>query len=302
MHTRQQNYGTALLVLGILMTAEVVGAAEERGGQRIYVTGILREHVGADKTAPFALADSRGRIRYIVSAEKGVPLDRYIHGRVGIRGRVHYGEYAHLIVDEIDLDASDNPRNPRATKTTSRKPARRTPAELAQSSIEDENITSKKPARRERAKLAQSSFDDEKTTPKKPARRALAKLDQTSFDDEIEAPPSIGRVVQTGGCDCGAGDCGGGISCDSEYGASIDLGAEYGGSCAECGGGCSGPTCSAGPTIWVRGEYLYWWGDGMNTPPLVTTADAEKNTPPRLQRLWYKSPFDDQYCDVVVLK
>ncbi|MCA9142096.1 MAG: BBP7 family outer membrane beta-barrel protein [Planctomycetales bacterium] len=32
--------------------------------------------------------------------------------------------------------------------------------------------------------------------------------------------------------------------------------------------------------FWVRGEYLYWWTDAMDTPPLVTTSNA--GTPPNL--------------------
>lgn len=38
------------------------------------------------------------------------------------------------------------------------------------------------------------------------------------------------------------------------------------------------PSFPAGPTLsnrlWVRGEYLYWFADGMETPPLVTTSPA----------------------------
>ena len=139
----------------------------------------MREHVGTDKTAPFALADWRGRIRYVVSAEKRVPLDRYLHGRVGVRDRVHYREYAHLIVDKIDLGASDNSRNPRATKATR----------------------------------------------KTPVRQVQVKLPQPSFENEIDPPPTIGRVVQVGDCDCGVGDCIAGNECDSGCGPNIDIGA-----------------------------------------------------------------------------
>ena len=202
----------------------------------------MREHVGADKTAPFALADSRGRIRYVVSAEKRVPLNRYLHGRVGVRGRVYYGEYAHLIVDKIDLGANDNSDNPRATKTT----------------------------------------------PKTPIRQVQVKLPQASFEDEVDPPPTIGRVVQVGGCDCGSGDCSAGNEYDSGCGPNIDLG-------AVCDGGCSGPTRSADSTIWVRGEYLYWWADGLNTPPLVTTADSVENLPlPTGQILFGNEPILDE--------
>lgn len=36
---------------------------------------------------------------------------------------------------------------------------------------------------------------------------------------------------------------------------------------------CNFDTCAAA-AFWVRGEYLYWWMQGMNVPPLVTTGPS----------------------------
>ncbi len=62
------------------------------------------------------------------------------------------------------------------------------------------------------------------------------------------------------------------------------------GSCPTCGGDCQGvceaPACDTCPQpctvdfcgppgwLWLRGEYLAWWADGMDLPPLVTTGSA----------------------------
>jgi hypothetical protein len=50
------------------------------------------------------------------------------------------------------------------------------------------------------------------------------------------------------------------------------------GSCSNCGNADCGTcvSCPCGPPgrFWLRSEYLLWWTDGMNTPPLVTTSPA----------------------------
>ncbi|QDT71151.1 BBP7 family outer membrane beta-barrel protein [Lacipirellula limnantheis] len=54
--------------------------------------------------------------------------------------------------------------------------------------------------------------------------------------------------------------------------------------CASCGsavcqaqGGCG---LGSRPVLWVRGEYLAWWADGMDIPPLVVRGDAVTNPDP----------------------
>lgn len=52
-------------------------------------------------------------------------------------------------------------------------------------------------------------------------------------------------------------------------------------SCTTCGIGmpcCCPPTCGPPGWLWLRGEYLLWFSQGMDTPPLVTTSPA--GTPP----------------------
>ena len=44
----------------------------------------------------------------------------------------------------------------------------------------------------------------------------------------------------------------------------------------EMGAGCCEPLCLTGPqgVVWARGEFLQWWGKGMDTPPLVTDGNT----------------------------
>lgn len=42
-----------------------------------------------------------------------------------------------------------------------------------------------------------------------------------------------------------------------------------------CGHGCFGNNCCRLPRIYASGEYLLWWVQGMNTPPLVTATTID---------------------------
>ena len=46
-------------------------------------------------------------------------------------------------------------------------------------------------------------------------------------------------------------------------------------SCTHDTGGCDSGACCGTPRVWGRAEYLGWWTDGMNVPPLVTTSPAD---------------------------
>ena len=98
---------------------------------------------------------------------------------------------------------------------------------------------------------------------------------------EQSSPPSLAPMVDNSdtnlhGC---AGSCG--ASCDGGCGAGCAAGCDAGcdalgcdaSGCTSsgCGGGC-GSLCAC-ERFWIRAEYLLWWVDGMNTPPLVTSSD-----------------------------
>lgn len=95
--------------------------------------------------------------------------------------------------------------------------------------------------------------DPEASPPRRTTRSASARtVNRTTQAEVIPAPeeivagPDDGRVYQGGDRYMGHG-------CDE-------------GCCDPCGGcGCGGPK------FWVRGEYLHWWTDGMDVPPLVAT-------------------------------
>jgi len=71
-----------------------------------------------------------------------------------------------------------------------------------------------------------------------------------------------GEIIHGGGCDCGMDH---GAACD--YGIPCDCGTPCRGSCKTCRNEYCGPP----GWLWLRGEYLSWWTDGMYLPPLVTT-------------------------------
>ena len=62
------------------------------------------------------------------------------------------------------------------------------------------------------------------------------------------------------------------------YGSSAGCGTCANASCGSCfsgcGSGCSGcELCGSDPgCVWVRAEYLLWWMDGFDTPPILTTS------------------------------
>ncbi|MEM9658231.1 MAG: BBP7 family outer membrane beta-barrel protein, partial [Planctomycetota bacterium] len=65
----------------------------------------------------------------------------------------------------------------------------------------------------------------------------------------------------------------------------LDQGINFGGCdyCGDaCGGVCGGGPCGFGsrPIWYVRGEYLLWWFDGMDTPALVVEGTAEERQVP----------------------
>jgi len=78
-----------------------------------------------------------------------------------------------------------------------------------------------------------------------------------AIDSSLAGPGygSAGSCCDSGGCgECTSGSCGPSFS--------------------DCGSGCSGcQLCRSQPgCAWVRAEYLLWWVDGVNTPPLLTTS------------------------------
>lgn len=58
----------------------------------------------------------------------------------------------------------------------------------------------------------------------------------------------------------------------------LDQGIDFG-ACDGCGSTTCGGACGFGsrPIWYLRGEYLLWWFDGMQTPPLVVEGDAARN-------------------------
>ena len=87
--------------------------------------------------------------------------------------------------------------------------------------------------------------------------------------DALPGGCGCGDSICDGGCDAGPGFAGG--CCD---GGCDSLGG--GGCCSMCGELCSPNAWRPCVTVclpqdgWFSAEYLYWWQDGLDTPPLIT--------------------------------
>ncbi|MCG8448804.1 MAG: BBP7 family outer membrane beta-barrel protein [Pirellulales bacterium] len=58
-----------------------------------------------------------------------------------------------------------------------------------------------------------------------------------------------------------------------DFGGCPDCGYGVGGRCGGVGGRCGGYGCGGRGVLYVRGEYLLWWMEGMDTPQLVIADD-----------------------------
>lgn len=98
---------------------------------------------------------------------------------------------------------------------------------------------------------------------------------QVTFEPLHDTGYSCDAMPSGLGCSCGGGGCDGG--CDAGPSCST-------GSCGGCNS-CCGELCGNDPwrpclTLclpqdgWVSFEYLAWWQDGMNLPPLITTSPS----------------------------
>ena len=99
-------------------------------------------------------------------------------------------------------------------------------------------------------------------------------------EPELAYPPGIGGSDPESSCACGnpTGGCDGAMGyCDSPPGGcDSPMGTCYWPGDYWCGsgqGGCVLPVWSAWKDrLWFRGEYLLWWTQGADVPPLVTTS------------------------------
>ncbi len=129
-----------------------------------------------------------------------------------------------------------------------------------------------------------------------PVMPAPAKPSVSVIETPIYNPPLDGQIsfaplhdgaiacdaLPSGECGCGVPDCTG---CDSGCDSLGGCGGSCGGlDCSMCGELCSPAAWRPCVTLclpqdgWASFEYLGWWQDGMNLPPLVTTS-VDPNVP-----------------------
>ncbi|TWT47289.1 BBP7 family outer membrane beta-barrel protein [Botrimarina hoheduenensis] len=287
--------------------------------QRAEVEGpraLLIRNADSDPGAPpYALADEFGRVRRYVEPTPGVDLERF----VGTQVRVRHDTGKTLLATQLDLP---DRLEPLASTTREERPARFTPARDA------ERL---QPLRRDRVRRVQFAeetpteaddpivleeligdaakpADDLPAPARAKSKRQLEPIPTDSYDgpfDHYEGEVIIdgedyahsdyqhGRGRYTAPIvDYDSPSC----DCDKCRGSRQVLAPA---TCRTCGGGgWCGPSCNPASRrgLYGRAEYLLWWFDGMDTPPLVTR-NTEPNRPdlasPGTQVLYGGELLDD---------
>ncbi len=259
-------------------------------------TGILVRNANAERGEPeFALLDSYGRVKRYVEGSERVPLDSY----VGKQVRILHDTGKTLLASQLELPLSSTrrakPQQPSAQQTAHYTGSRRRMVRLAAEEIPN---TEKAPI-----VLEDVLSDDEK----RGAAMSMEELPPMEGELSHEAmsgpmmhegsmqegamygPDMSGEFVEDeyipygeGGCpNCQGGQCSGG-QCQ---GGQCGMGSRWSGggcSCGRCQKCTDYLSCQPGSRgqFYGRVEWLLWWFDDMNTPPLVTQGSpASGNTP-----------------------
>lgn len=266
---------------------------------------LIRNPDPADGAPPYALADQFGRVQRLVEASPGRDIDRY----VGERVRIRHDSGRTLLASQIDFPELSDP-GPRLAERPVRRPV--SPAQFiaprGASRIEDADA---RPGRRARYAVRPAQVAAEEPAAPLDLDRVIAEEERESLPTpargqrlepipaEENYPETVeGEVVYDDSADGGRfyedydGEGGGCPHCSvggrepyyeegpSPSGCAHCRAKRRGallGLCATCGRGAGwcGPTCDppSQPGVYGRVDYLLWWVDGMNTPPLVTTND-----------------------------
>lgn len=285
-----KRWQLAVLALAILV-APTPSRADEPGG---VLAILVRNPEATNGDPPYALADQFGRVQRLVEPSPGVELSRY----VGQRVRVRHDTGRTLLASQLELPGAGEfsaPREvapPRELREVS--PAQFIPPRGAT------RIQATLPEGRQAVVPAQLRVDDEDpTTPidlDELLENERANLPESTSGDSIEPIPAgepYGEPVQPESIRAepySVGPSFGGPTTDGYMGGDLShascphcngQGLRYGG-CEMCAqrGGLSAPCCEPGSQRgpYGRAEYLIWWFDGMNAPPLVTS-NTQGNAP-----------------------
>jgi hypothetical protein len=280
--------------------AQEAGESAPRGAMGL----LIRNPETARGEPPYAIADQFGRVQRLVEPSPGMSLDRFIGERV----RIKHDTGHTLLASQLELPTGVTSQRERQSEPRVElrdvSPAQFVPPRRARE-IDPPRSFGVIPTQATEDGGEAIDLDrvlaNEKATESLPEPAKRGSLDPIPADNyypEAHSHEGSSEVIDMGIVDEGYGHgysdegyVGDGPACDCAKcraksrrfssprrerllngGGALSLG-----SCATCGqpeGSC-GPTCNPASRrgVYARADYLLWWFDGMNTPPLVTTND-----------------------------
>lgn len=304
--SRLENFALAFVLIFSMVFLPNSFAQESTSNSEGPLAVLIRNADRSNGAPPYALADEYGRIQRYVEPSPGIDLASY----VGTRVRVKQDTGKTLLSSQLDLPREIKtldvlqPIN-RVTSSTER--PRVAPSQFVppRRGRRIEPVVIEPLKRNDRVRRVQ--FDDaDPTTPidlddvlPEPAGVNERDFSPTPADDNggLADPQSIEPIVieelpltrpqydnsyesHSGAASLHGDDC---PHCRVKEEASYRTSPIH--SCDQCQSkqthcknckqckSCAGPSCcpASEPGVYGRAEYLLWWFNGMNTPPLVTT-------------------------------
>ena len=209
-------------------------------------TGWIKRNAMPDRVdAPYTLVDKQGKVRCFLESSDGADLERFVNHEVSVRGRsADSGKYRVLTVDQVSPPASTSSRAPQDDRGSGSRGAG-----VRQVAYQDS------PSRATPEELPSTPEGVPGAAPR--SRSVMSGPVRTAPPGQTA--PAQGPADAT--YDDGAGPYGdflGDGDCYDDY----------------CDDGLCANFCGPPGRYWVRTEYLYWWTQGMNVPPLVTTGPS----------------------------
>ncbi len=254
--------GETLKLNGPTLTNQAVAAPVMDSNEEFFAVGTLQRVRRTDTgSVRMALLDDSKQIQAFIAPTARLPLGDYVGQEVGISARTFSQQddiAPYVMVEEIVPIAGANAISPSLLTRLEQAPKlQRTPSGKGPAVAETGSGVQQASAV-ESATVNSWSIEDEHTVMPATAHLAAACDDPSCDTCGAGNPSSLEPYAYTPGpyLGCSGTGCTGCASCTNYD------------SCTSCGTS----NCCCGPPgwLWVRGEYLLWWADGMRIPALVT--------------------------------
>ncbi|MFO0912129.1 MAG: BBP7 family outer membrane beta-barrel protein [Pirellulales bacterium] len=236
--------------------AEPAAAGQESTGGRFVAVGKLARRGTTRQGRPrFALLDEQGQVSSYVAATADLDLRRFEGREVAITARSVSlrTDTPYILADQVSTFGPGHANPHPAVGNVTYEAPRRSSAVVPASAVEpiDEQAVGGGVV---------------------PAQHQAVEFEETlpppneSYADVEGMAPGVGEIISDGGNMMGMGEYLGTESCPTCGHIPMSPSSD----CATCA------SCPCGPPgrLWVRGDYLMWRMEGMNTPPLLTTSPA----------------------------